>query len=515
MSDAPHFRSLPPDKTAIVMGFGEETITFGQLEAEANRGARAFEAMGLGPGDALAVCIANMPEFFFVVCAARRCGLTVVPISTRLTAGELAFIVNDSGAKAVVLSLEIEATRAQLQPLCPGVPILLAGAGSGNGSWEAACASQRAAPLVREVRGREMLYSSGTTGRPKGIVYETLAGTSERRDATSAMKTILERFGLDSSAVYLCPAPLYHSAPYAWTLGILESGGTVVIMEYFDAERALALIDRCRVTVAQWVPTHFVRLLKLADPVRKRYDTSSLRVAVHAAAPCPIAVKRAMIEWWGPILLEYFGSSEQTALTFISSEEWLAHPGSVGKCVLGNLHICDDEGRPLAPGEVGTIYSEHGTAFSYHNDPGKTAGSKNALGWTTVGDIGRLDEEGYLYLTDRKSFMIITGGVNVYPQEIENRLVLHPKVFDAAVIGLPDEDLGEAVTAVVQPVDGYEGSASLADELRTWMRLELSGVKVPRHILFRTDLPRLPTGKMAKHKLREELVREPHRAVAP
>ncbi|WP_312846579.1 AMP-binding protein [Sphingopyxis sp. PET50] len=472
MSDVPSFRSFPPDKAAIIMASDGRVVRFGELETAANRGAQVLRALGLHTGDKLAICIANSPEFFHVACAARRSGLTVVPISTRLTAGELAFIVGDSGARALILSPGIEASPDDVAALCDDVPILRAGAGGGAGSWEAACAAQPDTPIADEARGREMLYSSGTTGRPKGIVYEDYSDGPQGRDATSSARRMFDRLGVDDSAVYLSPAPLYHSAPFAWAIGIIELGGTTIVMEHFDAEQALALIDTHHITVTQWVPTHFVRMLKLPDAVRRRYDMSSLRIAIHAAAPCPVPVKQAMIEWWGPILLEYFGSSEQTALTFITSEEWLTHPGSVGRCVLGKLHICDERGRPLPQGEVGVIYSEGGTPFSYHNDAAKTAESRSAEGWTTVGDIGRLDEDGYLYLTDRKSFMIITGGVNVYPQEIENRLITHPGVADAAVIGAPDEDLGEVVTAVVQSADPADAEPGLC---RRTAELDASG----------------------------------------
>ncbi len=510
MPDAPTFRDFAPDKPAIIMGEDGRIVSYGELETLANQGAQLLRALGLANGDTLAVCIENSPDFFEVVCAARRSGLVIVPISTKLTASELAFIVGDSGARALVVSPGIEAALSEIAELCSGVTLLGVGAASSIGrSWTEERARQPAAPIADGARGREMLYSSGTTGRPKGIRYE---GVEDLPDAVSSAVRMLARLGATSESVYLSPAPLYHSAPYAWAMAMVELGATVIVMERFDPEQALRLIDLYRVDVSQWVPTHFVRMLKLPEETRARYDVSSLRLAVHAAAPCPVPVKHAMIAWWGPILLEYFGSSEQTALTIIAAEEWLKHPGSVGRCMLGRVHICDDDGRPLPVGEVGLVYSEGGMGFSYHNDPAKTAESRNAQGWTTVGDIGRLDEDGYLYLTDRKSFMIITGGVNVYPQEIENLLVTHPRVADAAVIGVPDEDLGEAVTAVVQTLDPADAGPEFADELRRWMRQSLSSVKTPKHLLFRRELPRLPTGKMAKHVLRRDIAEEFARA---
>lgn len=504
MADAPTFRAFDPGKTAIVMGESGQVVTYGALEARANQGGHALREAGLANGDVIAICIENSPEFFDVVCAARRSGLTIVPISTKLTAAELAFIVSDSGAKALVISSGVEAKQTEVAQLCRDVALFGVGDTIGR-AWERACAGKPQTPIADGARGAEMLYSSGTTGRPKGIRYECAQGAP---DVVSATTRMLMRMGVAPDSVYLSPAPLYHSAPYGWAIATLEYGATIVVMERFDPEMALRLIERHRIDVSQWVPTHFVRMLKLPDPLRARYDISSLRLAVHAAAPCPVPVKRAMIDWWGPILLEYFGSSEQTALTIIDAQEWLAHPGSVGRCILGKLHICDDEGRPLPVGEVGLVYSEDGMGFSYHRDASKTAESRNAQGWTTVGDIGRVDEDGYLYLTDRKSFMIITGGVNVYPQEIENLLVTHPRITDAAVIGVPDDDLGEVVTAVVQTMDPSEATPAFAEELRAWLRQSLSGVKVPRKILFRRELPRLPTGKMAKHVLRREVLSE-------
>jgi acyl-CoA synthetase (AMP-forming)/AMP-acid ligase II len=503
MREPPTFHAKPPHKPAVIMGESGRVISYGELEMRSNQGAHLLRRLGLQTGDVIAVCIENTPEFFFVVCAARRCGLIVVPISTKLTAAELAFIVNDSGAKVLVVSQGVEASAGDILAQDLTATMLTAGfEENGVRSWDREAAAEPTTPIGDEAAGGEMLYSSGTTGRPKGICYHRQGDIAGASDSAVG---VLGRMGVTPESVYLSPAPLYHSAPFAWALATLSIGGAVVVMERFDPERALALIEQHRIDISQWVPTHFVRMLKLPVDVRSKYDVSSLKLAVHAAAPCPVPVKHAMIEWWGPILLEYFGSSEQTILTIINSEEWLAHPGSVGRCVVGKLYICDDEGRPLPIGEVGQIYAEGGAAFSYLNDDGKTAAAHSAEGWTTVGDIGRLDEEGYLYLTDRKSFMIITGGVNVYPQEIENLLVTHPRIADAAVLGAPDEDLGEVVVAVVQTLDPRDAGEAFARDLRTWMRQSLSGVKVPKHIIFRAALPRLPTGKMAKHVLRREL----------
>ncbi|MGQ3031368.1 MAG: AMP-binding enzyme, partial [Ferrovibrionaceae bacterium] len=279
-------------------------------------------------------------------------------------------------------------------------------------------------------------------------------------------------------------------------------GATVIVMERFDAAAALALIARHRVSHAQWVPTMFVRLLKLPEAQRKAHDLSSLVCAVHAAAPCPIEIKQRMIDWWGPIVWEYYAGTEANGATIISSAEWLTHKGSVGRAVLGEIHVMNDRDEEVAVGEQGVIYFGNGPGFEYLNDPEKTASSRNARGWSTLGDIGRVDAEGYLYLTDRVANMIISGGVNIYPQEIENILICHPGVADVAVIGVPDDEFGEAVKAVVQPAAG-EGSARLADELVALCRDRLAHYKCPRSVDFVDSLPRHPNGKLFKRLLRE------------
>jgi len=498
-----------PDKPAVIMGESGAALTYAELDAAANRGAHLLRQSGLQPSDVVAMCLENCPIFFQVAWAALKCGLALVPVSPRLTAKEMAFIVSDSGAKALMTSPTITQAFAQLPSLLPEVLLFTIGATeSGYRSWSEEAAVLPSGPIKDEGLGSVMLYSSGTTGRPKGIIHQTAPADNGGGVLGSAMRTFT-MWGLDSGMVYLSPAPLYHSAPFGWAMGTLRIGGTVVVMERFDPEAALALIQRYEINTAQWVPTHFVRLLKLPAKVRASYNVSSLKLVVHAAAPCPVPVKRAMIEWWGPIIQEYYGSTEQTALTFINSEEWLEHPGSVGRCRVGILHSCDDEGEPLPAGSVGQIYSEGGADFVYYNDPEKTASSRNQHGWTSVGDIGFLDAEGYLYLTDRKNFMIISGGVNIYPQEIENLLVTHPKIADAAVIGTPDPDLGEQVTAIIQPLDMADATPAFENAIRAWLRHELSGVKVPKRIEFRADLPRLPTGKLVKHLLREEYAKQP------
>jgi acyl-CoA synthetase (AMP-forming)/AMP-acid ligase II len=349
-----------------------------------------------------------------------------------------------------------------------------------------------------------MLYSSGTTGRPKGVKpapSKAPLGTGE-----ALTKLVCGLFGAGPESVYLSPAPLYHSAPLRYCMQFHRIGGTVVVMERFDAEGALAAIERHRVTHSQWVPTMFVRMLKLPEETRRRYDLSSLEVAVHAAAPCPIPVKEQMMEWWGPIIHEYYAGTEGNGFCYASPQDWLAHKGTVGRAVTAELHIVDEDGNELPVGEEGGVYfGGRGVQdFEYHNDPEKTAAGRLPNGWSTLGDIGRVDEDGFLYLTDRKANMIISGGVNIYPQETENVLTMHPKVVDVAVFGVPNPDFGEEVKAVVQPIDPREAGEALERELIAYCRERLADVKCPRSIDFRDELPRHPTGKLYKRLLKDE-----------
>ncbi|HAH10781.1 MAG TPA: acyl-CoA synthetase, partial [Alphaproteobacteria bacterium] len=347
----------------------------------------------------------------------------------------------------------------------------------------------------------DMLYSSGTTGRPKGVRHP-LSG-APITEAGPLLLLVQHLFGISGNDIYLSPAPLYHAAPLRYVMAMHRLGGTTVIMEHFDAEQALSFIERYRVTASQWVPTMFVRMLKLPEAARLKYDLTSHRSAIHAAAPCPVEVKRQMIGWWGPIIHEYYAGTEGNGFCYVSSKDWLARPGTVGKALLGELHIVGEDGQEVPKGQEGMIYFGNGPAFEYHNDPKKTAETRNAQGWTTLGDIGRVDDEGFLFLTDRKAFMIISGGVNVYPQETENLLITHPKVADAAVIGVPNEDFGEEVKAVVQPIDWADAGPDLAQDLIAFCRQNLSPVKCPRTVDFERELPRQPTGKLYKRLIRD------------
>ncbi len=487
-----------PGKPAIIMGGSGRVVSYAELDAASNRFAHAMRARGLQIGDTIALCLENTADLYTVTWGAQRAGLVYVAVSGRLAPREVAYILRDSGSRLVVGSTYTAALLGDVATLAPEVEQLRFG-----GPLEAELAALPATPITDERAGVDMLYSSGTTGSPKGVRIP-LPDDPEIGAVNSLVGLATQAFGITGAAVYLSPAPLYHAAPLRWSMTIHRLGGTVVVMEKFDPEQALALIERHNVTDSQWVPTHFVRMLKLPQEVRERYDTSSLKCAIHAAAPCPVPVKRAMIDWWGPVLREYYAGTEGNGFTYISSEEWLARPGSVGRALLGTIRICDEEGNEVAPGTEGQVFFEGGSPFSYHNDPDKTRDATNSHGWTSLGDVGMVDADGYLFLTDRKSFMIISGGVNIYPQEIENLLVTHPKVIDVAVIGAPDADMGERVVAVVQPRDMAEAGPELAAELTEWLDGQLSRVKMPRQIDFRADLPREPTGKLFKRLLRDE-----------
>ena len=492
-----------PDKAAYIMAGSGETVTYGELDARANQGARLLRTLGLKRGDGLAVFMDNTARYFEVVWAAERIGVYCTCVSSKLNAAEVEYLVRDSDSRVLIASKGVAPAALALAPLIPDVALYMCdGVAGGYKSFEDARAAQSDAPLDDPTPGGVMLYSSGTTGRPKGVKH----ALPEVEFATNLSPLVLlgqALYGFTPDMVYLSPAPLYHAAPIRWTMAVQQLGGTVVVMEQFDAERALEYIERYRVTHAQWVPTHFVRMLKLPPEVRARYDVTSLKAVFHAAAPCPIPVKEQMIAWWGPIIHEYYAGTEGNGFCAISAPEWLAHKGSVGKGLTAEVKICDEAGETLPPRTEGAIYFAGGGAFQYHNDPGRTAESHNAQGWSTLGDVGWLDEEGYLYLTDRKSFMIISGGVNIYPAEIENLLVTHPKVADVAVVGGPHEEMGEEVVAVIQPLDWSDAGEGLAAELKAFARDHLSHVKAPRRIDFMRELPRHATGKLYKRSIRD------------
>ncbi len=485
-----------PDRPAVIVAETGEAFSYADLDAASNRAAQAFRALGLVAGDRVAMLVGNVPDWFGIAWGAQRSGLLLVTVSTKLTSGEVDYILADSGAKLLIADAALADIAIDLAT--PTLRYAVCGTVDGFDDWAALVATQSPTPVADETAGQAMLYSSGTTGRPKGIMPPAPADAAI--DAVTPLVTIAQRiFGLDAQTVYLSTAPLYHAAPLGWTMAVHRLGGTVVLMNRFDAEASLAHIARYRCNAGQFVPTHFVRMLKLTQATRDHYDVSSMKVAIHAAAPCPVPVKQAMIDWWGPVIDEYYAGSEANGFTAIKAADWLTHPGSVGRAVgEAKLHICDDESNEQPPRTEGGVYFEGPRLFDYHNDAAKTAKSRNRHGWTTLGDVGWVDEEGYLYLTDRKSFMIISGGVNIYPQEIENLLITHPAVADCAVIGAPHDEMGEQVVAVVQ----LAGPAC-ADELDAFCRAHLSGVKVPRRFDFVDELPRHDTGKLYKRLLRD------------
>jgi long-chain acyl-CoA synthetase len=492
-----------PDKVAYRMAGSGQAVSYGELEQGSNRLAQLFRRLGLKPGDRIALMLENHPRWFEICWAAQRSGLVYTAISSRLTAGEAATIVDDCGAQLFVSSVALGAQAAELVPLTPKVRtrLMLDGTVPGYAAYETAVAPMPAERIADECAGGDMLYSSGTTGRPKGVYVPP--ESPDIAYVNSLVKVCAGPFGMGADTVYLSPGPLYHAAPLRFAMTVMRLGGTVVVMEHFDAAAFLTLVERHRVTHTQVVPTMFVRMLKLPEAERRAHDLASLRCAIHAAAPCPVPVKEQIIAWWGPIVWEYYAGTEGMGMTLVNSADWLAHKGTVGRAVVGVLHVCDDDGNELPPGENGGVYFSDGKAFEYWNDPAKTAAGRNPKGWTTLGDIGWLDAEGFLYLTDRKAHMIISGGVNIYPQEAENLLVTHPKVLDVAVFGVPNEEFGEEVKAVVQPRDMAEAGRPLEQELIAFCREHLSSIKCPRSIDFEAELPRHPTGKLYKRLLRD------------
>jgi long-chain acyl-CoA synthetase len=496
-----------PDKPAIIVAETGETRSYAQLDAASNQVAHFFRARGLGHDDVIAIMLDNTPDYYSLTWGAQRAGLRYVCISSRLTADETDYILENSGAKLFIISATMVAMAAQLTTRIERYALGSTpdGLPEGYASFEAATQSMPTTPIADERAGIDMLYSSGTTGRPKGVRVPLPADPAI--DATNVLVMLaMGMYRFNANSVYLSPAPLYHAAPLRWSMTVHKIGGTVVIMKKFDPETVLSSIEKYQVTCGQFVPTHFVRMLKLPEDVRARYDLSSLDCVIHAAAPCPVPVKEAMINWWGPLIEEYYAGSEGNGMTMIGSKDWLSHKGSVGKPVLGIAHImAEDNETELGVRAEGTIFFENPDShFEYHGDAEKTSSSRNAKGWSTLGDVGYLDEDGFLYLTDRKSFMIISGGVNIYPQEIENHLITHPRVADVAVIGGPHEEMGEEVIAVIQPVDMNESGDALRDDLIAYAREKLSGVKIPRRIDFLAELPRHDTGKLYKRLLRDQ-----------
>lgn len=494
------------NRAAIIVEPDLHVVTFAELEARSNQIAHYLREAGLRPGDRIGIMSENSAEYLEIAWGAQRAGLYYVGINTHLTAPEVSYLVGDSGVHVLFVSArfvdlaENVLTAPNLQPR----RIVIGDRCEGWECYADILTSYPTTPIDDECEGDFLLYSSGTTGQPKGI-KRPLPGGPMGTYSDLPGRWLRETLGFNPGDVYLSPAPLYHAAPLAWSMSTHRSGGTAVILRNFDPELSLRTLEKHEVTHSQWVPTMFVRMLKLPEKVRTGYDLSSLRHVIHGAAPCPVEVKHRMIEWLGPILYEFYSSTEGMGATAITSEQWLLKPGSVGLPVMGTPYIKDEDGNTLPAGEVGTIWFTGCEQFEYHGDPLKTAASRDSSGGVTVGDLGYLDEDGYLFLSDRRPHLIISGGVNIYPQEIEDALVLHPRILDVGVIGFPDQEMGERLVAVVQPVskDDVEG---LAEDLRAYVRERLAGFKVPREFRIVDELPRTPTGKLRKHELRDQVV---------
>ena len=501
------------EQLAFTMAETGEGVTYAELERRSNRLAHLLRARGLRRLDHYAIFMENNARYVECCAAGLRSGLYFTCVNSYLTVDELAYIVDNSQSRVLICSMARREVALAALTKCPRVELCLLADGPGDGkrvlNLDEAVSGFHDTPIVDEALGSAMLYSSGTTGRPKGVLrpLPELPPWGE----LPLFEFLTKQWRYREGMVYLSPAPLYHAAPQAAVSLAIRIGGTAVIMERFDPERFLELVEKYRVTHSQLVPTMFSRMLKLPEEVRRRYDLSSLECAVHAAAPCPISVKEQMIDWWGPIIDEYYGATEGLGFAACDSAEWLAHKGTVGRVLLGKLHVLDGCMQECPAGKAGELWFETATPFEYFNDPIKTAEARSPDGtMSTVGDVGYVDEDGFVFLTDRATFMIISGGVNVYPQETENLLVTHPKVADAAVFGVPNADLGEEVKAVVQLMPGVAPGDEIASELIEFCRAHLARVKCPRSIDFVPALPRLPTGKLYKRELRDRYWRDQH-----
>jgi long-chain acyl-CoA synthetase len=484
---------------ALIMSDGA-VIPFGELYAKSQRVAAVLRSAGLRRGDGVALVLPNRPEFFDITWGCQLSGLYYTAVNIHFTPDEVAYVIDDSDAKAVFVDASMRDLAEHLRSSTAGVHIVVGGSLAGWQSYDDAVARAGDAPPPSD--GSEMLYSSGTTGRPKAV-RRPLPTDGNGSWAQSVLEMALtHKYDMSPASVYLSPAPLYHAAGVNYTMAVSRVGAAAIIMRKFDAEDVLRLIETCRVTHAQFVPTMFVRMLKLPRAVREKYDVSSLQCVIHAAAPCPVDVKHQMMKWFGPIIHEYYGGTEGFAGTTIGPLAWLAHPGSVG-IPMSPVHVVGEDGEELSVGESGELYFEGGPDFEYFKDPAKTASVYNDRGWRSLGDMGYVDEDGYLYLTDRSTFMIVSGGVNIYPQEAENLLVMHPKLVDAAVFGVPNDEFGEEVKAVVQPIDGVTPGPDLEAELIEHCRTHLAGYKCPRTVEFDAELPRDPNGKLYKRRIRE------------
>ena len=493
-----------PDRLAMVNPEGVET-TYRELAELTNRYVHGLRSRGMQTGDVLAVLLPNGTDILALFLAAAQGGFYIVPVNWHLVGPEVGHILEDSGAKVFVCHerfAEVGEAAADMAGVAQEGRFAV-GDVNGFDPVDALEAGQPSTAPADRTAGAPMQYTSGTTGRPKGVRRPL---TGQAPEAVAERNAgFLSLFGIRpfEDNVHICGSPLYHTAVLVWASGSVQIGHTVVLMDKWTPEEMLALIERHQVTQTHMVPTQFNRLLGLPEDVRTNYDLSSLRSMVHGAAPCPKEIKRQMIEWWGPVLLDYYAATEGGG-TLITSEEWLRKPGSVGKAwPQSEIAVFDDEGNELPTGEVGQIYMRMGdSTFEYHKDAEKTKASR-LKNFFTVGDIGYLDEDGYLFLCDRKNDMIISGGVNVYPAEIEGELLMHPKVADVAVFGIPHVDWGEEIKAVVEPTKGVEPNADLGEEILAFAASRLAKFKLPRSVDYVSEMPRDPNGKLYKRKLRD------------
>jgi len=502
-----HWAKIFPEKKAIIHSATGQSYSYQQLDDRSNQLAQLLFDIGLRRGDHISILMENDLRYFEVAWAAFRSGLYLTTVNQYLTSEEAAYIIDNSESRVLVTSAKLKEVAVSLPSQCNIVErwLIIDDAAGEFENYDDAISAYPSEPLAEEPAGSTMLYSSGTTGRPKGILRPLPEGNiGDVANPIGLLQSAL--WGFDTETVYLSPAPLYHSAPMGFTAGTIANGGTVIMMPRFDAIGALKAIEEYRVTHSQWVPTMFSRMLKTDEKERSGFDLSSHKIAIHAAAPCPKGVKQQMFDWWGPIIYEYYGGTELNGLTHVTPEAWLSKPGTVGQAILGIVHICDDDGKEMPVGESGLVYFElPEMPFEYLKDEEKTKSAQHPqhANWSALGDVGYVDDEGYLFLTDRASFMIISGGVNIYPQEIEDAMIMHPKVQDVAVIGVPHEEMGEAVKAVVQLVPGIAVSVEPEDELLEYAREHIAHYKCPRSVDFAEELPRLPTGKLYKRLLKD------------
>jgi long-chain acyl-CoA synthetase len=493
-----------PERIVLVAPDGDE-IAAGDLLADANRVANGLRALGLETGDTVACVIANSREMITLYLAAMQIGVYLTPINHHLVGPEIAYIVNDSEAKVLVGDARFsdELVKALTEIDVPDDNRFAVGDIDGFRSWAELGDGQSSDAPENRVAGSPMHYTSGTTGKPKGVKRGIVEIDPD--DFGELYAGFQSMFGVtaDYPHVHITGSPLYHTAVLMWTANSLHMGHKIVLMDKWVPEEMLALIEQHQVSTSHMVPTQFNRLLALPDEVRAKYDVTSTRCMVHAAAPCPPEVKRRMIEWWGNSIMEYYAATEGGG-SIVTADEWMERPGTVGKAWPGaELRILDDDGQPLPPNTEGTVYMGLAQAnFEYKGDEEKTNDNR-VDGFFTVGDWGYLDDAGYLFLKDRKSDMIISGGVNIYPAEIESELINFPKIGDVAVFGIPHEDWGEEIKAVVQPAEGVEAGDALTDEINAFAQERLAKYKRPKTIDYTDEMPRDPSGKLYKRKLRD------------